>query len=138
MGPHFTLITILKTLYPNTVTFWGGGGGGGAQLGFLHTDFKGTQLIQSLTDGEDYKPSFLRFNKQFRRGKKKKLSQIFMFVDLSPLALFFFNVYFLIYAALGVKLQHVGSSSLTRDWTWAPCIERRVLATGLPGKSQVH
>ena len=36
--------------------------GGGAQLGFLHTDLKGTQLIQSLTDGDDYKPSFLRLN----------------------------------------------------------------------------
>ena len=38
-----------------------------------------------------------------------------MFVDLSPLAFFFFNVYLLIYVALGVKLQHVGSSSLTRN-----------------------
>jgi len=29
----------------------------------------------------------------------------------------------------------VASSSLTRDRTWAPCIERAVLATGPPGNS---
>ena len=32
--------------------------------------------------------------------------------------------------------QHVASSSLTRDWTWAPCYwESWILATGSPGKS---
>ena len=62
--------------------------GGRAQLGSLYTDLKGTQLIKSLTDGDDYKPSFLRFNSS-EVGKKKFKGQIFMFVDLSPLAFFF-------------------------------------------------
>ena len=30
---------------------------------------------------------------------------------------------------------YVGSSSLTRDWTWGPCRGHGVLATGPPGKS---
>ena len=32
-------------------------------------------------------------------------------------------------------LWHVGSSSLTKDWTWAPCTGSSVLTTGPPGKS---
>ena len=32
-------------------------------------------------------------------------------------------------------LWHVGSNSLRGDWTQAPCIESRVIGTGLPGKS---
>ena len=36
-----------------------------------------------------------------------------------------------------LQLWHVGSSSLTRDQTWAPS-KHRVLAIGPPGKSQNH
>ena len=32
------------------------------------------------------------------------------------------------------SLQHVESSSLTRDGTWAPCAASAVLAAGAPGK----
>ena len=35
-------------------------------------------------------------------------------------------------------LLDVGSSSLTRDWTWAPWIGSRVLTTGPPGKFHVR
>ena len=34
-------------------------------------------------------------------------------------------------------LQHVGSSSLTRNQTWAPCIQNMgVLTSGPPGKAE--
>ena len=36
------------------------------------------------------------------------------------------------------QLRHVGSSSLTRDRTWALCIGSAVLASGPPGKSRSH
>ena len=32
-------------------------------------------------------------------------------------------------------MQPVGSSSLTRDQTWVPCIECEILVTGPPGSS---
>ena len=58
---------------------------------------------------------------------------------------FFFNKYLFIYLAvqclscstwnLQPLLQYVGSSSLTRDQTQAPCIESAVLAIRPPGKS---
>ena len=38
--------------------------------------------------------------------------------------------------SLWIQWQHVGSSSLTRDWIWTPCIGGTVIATGPPGKSQ--
>ena len=39
---------------------------------------------------------------------------------------------------LGTQLWHAGSSSLTRDWTQAPCTGSRVLAIRPPGKSPHH
>ena len=55
----------------------------------------------------------------------------------------FYHLFYSIYLAMsGLScstqdpwLQCVGSSSLTRDWTWGPCIRSLVLATGPPGKS---
>ena len=35
---------------------------------------------------------------------------------------FFLNVYFYLFGCTGSWLNHVGSSSLTRDQTWGPCI----------------
>ena len=51
----------------------------------------------------------------------------------------FFNIYFLDFSCgtWDVYLWHVASSSLTRDQTRGPLHwAHRVLATGLPGKSQ--
>ena len=49
---------------------------------------------------------------------------------------FFFLIYIYLFGCTESQLRHVGSSSLTRDRTWAPLHwEPRVLATGLPGKS---
>ena len=45
-----------------------------------------------------------------------------------------FNIYLFVCARS--QLQHVGSSSLTRCQTQAPCVGSRVLTTGPPGKSQ--
>ena len=50
---------------------------------------------------------------------------------------FFFNIYMLFICCSGFQLQHVGSSSLTRDWTWALSIGSTVLATGPPGMSHM-
>ena len=52
-----------------------------------------------------------------------------------------FKLLFISLAAPGMQglcssLERVGSSSLTRDQTWAPALG--VLAPGLPGKSQRH
>ena len=38
--------------------------------------------------------------------------------------------------SLWIQRQHVGSSSLTRDWIWTPCTGGTVIAPGPPGKSQ--
>ena len=54
---------------------------------------------------------------------------------LNVMKIFFFNIYILFICCIGSQLQHVGSSSLTRDWTWAPSIGSTVLATGPPGMS---
>ena len=43
------------------------------------------------------------------------------------------NIY--LFGCAGSQLQHMGSSSLTRDQIRAPCIGITVLATGPPGKS---
>ena len=62
--------------------------------------------------------------------------------------LFFFLKYIYLFGCVGVLVvargifivarkllvQHVGSSSMTRDWTLAPCIGSIELATGPPGK----
>ena len=49
---------------------------------------------------------------------------------------FFFFFFYCLFNWSGSKLQHAGSSSLTRDQTWSSlCWECRVLATGPPGKS---
>ena len=37
---------------------------------------------------------------------------------------------FCLRCSLRAQLWHAGSSSLTGDWTWAPCLEGRVLASG--------
>ena len=61
--------------------------------------------------------------------------------SLSPTPLFCLFIWLCQVLVAGVQedlrsaLQHVRSSSPTRDWTWAPCIERGILATGLPQKS---
>ena len=47
----------------------------------------------------------------------------------------FFKKYLFLFGCIGSQLQHVGSSSLTRDRTQAPCIGSAVLATGPPGNS---
>ena len=45
------------------------------------------------------------------------------------------SLFFLKFIWLPWVLWHVGSGSLTRDWTQAQCIGSRVLTTGPPGKS---
>ena len=43
-------------------------------------------------------------------------------------------IYMYLFGCAGSQFRRVGSSSLTRDRTWAPCFGRAVLATGPPGK----
>ena len=44
---------------------------------------------------------------------------------------YFFNIY--LFGCTVSQLQHVGSTSLIRDRTWAPCFENgEALATGAP------
>ena len=50
------------------------------------------------------------------------------------LVLFIFHLF----GSAGSWLQCVGSSSLTRNWTWTRCIASTVLATGPPEKSLDH
>ena len=49
--------------------------------------------------------------------------------------LFIYLCYFIYLHWASSQLWHVGSSSLTRDQTCAPCNKSAVLATGSPGKS---
>ena len=48
--------------------------------------------------------------------------KLFPWMDLFFFFFFFFNASFCLFDCNGVFLRHVGSSSLTRDWTQAPCI----------------
>ena len=66
------------------------------------------------------------------------------FLPSSCLIPSFFFFLFIYLAVLGLscdtwtlQLQHMGSSSLTRDQTHAPCTGSTVLAAGPPGKSPV-
>ena len=99
-----------------------------------------------------------------RKGKRKNIWPYFMHLNISVLSFFKKYIYLFIWlcrvsvATRGIFVaacemfvaacrifscgmwtlscgMHVGSSSLTRERTWAPCIGRGVLATGPPGKS---
>lgn len=58
-------------------------GGGGERLRFPRTNLKGTQLIQPVTDGDDYKRSFLRLN-NFIGEKRVQVADFY--VHLSSLS----------------------------------------------------
>ena len=47
-----------------------------------------------------------------------------------------FLLFLFIFYFLAIPRSMLDLRSLTRNWTCAPCIESRVLATGLPGKSR--
>ena len=79
----------------------------------------------------------------FSHSDSLKVVCVFFFFNIflnSLLRLFYLFSYFLFFLFFFFWLcqsQKEGSSSLTRDRTWAPCIENTVLATRPSGKSIV-